>query len=701
MKKILICVAGIICTISIVFILISAAIVASARKSIDLDLDEALFEKAGEDRTIYYYAYDTDGELVEVHKSSSDTIREWVALDQISENVKMGFIAMEDREFYKHNGVNFKRTFTAILNHLFKYKSSFGASTITQQVIKNISGDNENSISRKAKEILRAINLEKHHSKDEIFELYLNVIPMTGNIYGVSAAAEIYFGKEAKNLSIAEAATIVGITNAPAKYNPYTKAEYCVDKRNRVLYAMHSLGYIDDSEYREALNTPLELRNNSNNFGVSSWFIETANTDIIRDICATYSLSKGAARLMLNGAKVILTMNPDIQKILEDYFSEPKNLSYKFNEGLNYAMVISNPKNGNLMGIIGNGGRKNAEKLFNHATALVTPGSVIKPLALYAPLIENGDIVWSTMVDDSPVEYVGSDNVPYPKNTPDKYDGMIDINEALKRSKNTVAIRLFNMLGAEQVFKHLYNDYGFDTLVKNAKKSNGETVSDMSAAPLALGQLTYGISLRSLTEGYNVFPSGGVLSKGRSYSAIYDVNGKIIIENRESSKRLYSEETTQVMNQLLSNVVSDGTARQISLKELIDVAGKTGTSGNDRDRLFIGYTPFVTAGIWCGFDSSDKAVGHNTPSHLNIWDEVMERIHDKLVLNSYDEDPFTFSTDKLVVAPYCSHSGLKPCEWCELDDESTVKFGYYKPTAFPSYECEYHKHCLQNEDLVL
>ena len=330
--------------------------------------------------------------------------------------------------------------------------------------------------------------------------------------------------------------------------------------------------------------------------------------------------------------------------------------------------------------MIGNGGEKRSELLFNYATSNVTPGSVLKPLALYAPLIDKDEISWSSIFDDAPIEYRkdGEEEIPYPRNSPDVYDGLIDINDALKRSKNTVAIRLFSLLGAENIFKHLKYDYGFDTLIEKERGSNGEIITDLGAAPLALGQLSYGVSLRGLTEAYNVFPSEGILSRGRSYSIVYSRDGDILIEKKAEGKRLYSEETAQLMNQLLSNVVNDGTARRITLKEIVDVAGKTGTSGNDKDRLFIGYTPYYTAGIWCGFARGDASVGFNTPSHLEIWDKVMTRIHEKMVFNGYEENIGGFNTDKLVIAPYCSISGLAPKEECGLDDGATVKLGYYK-----------------------
>lgn len=691
MRKILLYSTAIITVLAIFSGITVGAVVAYVGKNIDYGVDEELFRKAKDEDTSYYYAYNLDNELIEVYKSSYNAVTEWTDIDNIGEHLKNGFIAMEDRDFYSHNGVNLKRTVLAMLNHLFKFKSSFGASTITQQVIKNISGDNETTVVRKIKEILRAFNLERNHSKDDIFEVYLNIIPMSGNISGVGAAAEIYFGKEPRELSLAEAATIVGITNAPTKYNPYLNPEGCKDKRNKVLYAMLDVGYIDEADYKLAISEPLILSAGRGNFGISSWFIETANEEILTDLSEKCAISRSAAKLLLHGSKIILTMNPDIQRILEDYFGNTDNLSYKFGEGLNYAMIVSNPYTGDLLGVIGNGGKKTGERLFNYATTNIIPGSVLKPIAIYAPLIEDDKISWSTLIDDSPTEYIGGeDGTPYPKNTPDVYEGTIDINEAIKKSKNTVAVRLFDIFGAQRIFNHLKYDFGIDSLVEGVKQNDGTTLSDLNSSPLALGQLTYGASLRKLTEAYNVFPAEGVLHSGRSYIEVYDREGELILSKQREEKRIYSRETAQVMNQLLSNVVSDGTARQIRLKELVDVAGKTGTSGNDRDRLFVGYTPYFTAGIWCGYSNGDKHVGLNSPSHIEIWDRVMHAIHENLIFSGYSDEIQGFSTDRIVIAPYCSRSGDIPSASCELDEDAELRLGCFKSGKSPEKICEVH-----------
>ena len=442
MKKILIRLTVAVFIIALLVAFALGGAVVYARRNIDYKLDEMLFQKAKEEHTVYYYSYNSDGELEQVYKDLRASAREWTDFDNISDNLKKGFIAVEDREFYNHKGVNYKRTIWAVLNHFLKIRKSFGASTITQQVVKNISGDNETSIQRKAKEIFRAFNLERYHSKDDIFELYLNIIPMSGNIYGVGAASELYFGKHPSDLSLAEAATLIGITNAPTKYNPYNNPEACIDKRNRVLYAMLDVGVITNEEYDSAIATPLKLAENTDAYGITPWFVETANADILNDISIKYGLSHTAAKMMLYGSKIILTMNSQIQGILEDYFYDTSNLSDKVKDGLNYSMVVTDPYSGDLLGIIGNCGKKNANLLFNYATSAVTPGSVLKPLALYAPIIEEGKITWSTMIEDAPVRYTDENGVPYPKNSPDIYEGWIDINDALKKSKNTIAVNI-------------------------------------------------------------------------------------------------------------------------------------------------------------------------------------------------------------------------------------------------------------------
>ena len=687
MKKIIIVISIILLSVTLVFGAFGSVMLYGINKKIDYELDDQLFDRAKQETTTYYYAYD-GLELTEVWKSTRSSKREWCNIEDVSRYLLDAFVSMEDREFYNHNGVNVKRTLLAAINEVFKFRSPFGASTITQQVIKNISGDNERSAERKVNEIMRAMNLEKRRSKDDILELYINIAPMSGNMYGVGIASEVYFGKEPSELNLHEAATIVGITNAPSRYNPYLYPEKCIEKRNKVLYAMLDTNKISEEDYINAVKEPLLVKNEGVIGEISSWFIETVREDVLNDICYRYNISVPAAKLMLNGAKIITTMNIEIQNILEDVFEEEKNLSANVKNGLNYSMVISDPYSGDLLGVIGSAGKKNGEMLYNFATKPITPGSVMKPIALYAPLIDSGLINWSMQFEDTPVRYY-DEEIPYPRNSPDVYDGSISVNDALAKSKNTVAIRLYDMLGADKIFSNLFYDYGFDTLVKEEFNSKGERVTDLAEAPLALGQLTRGVSLRKLTEAYGAFANDGVLCKGKSYHSVIDSNGAEILCKGMEEKQLLSKSCAQVMTAMLKNVVDYGTAKQIRIKESIDTAGKTGTSGGDLDRLFVGYTPYFSAGIWCGYYDKSMPVGGNYPNHLEIWDLVMKRIHNTCIKGVYDDELLSFSVESVVLQPYCAMSGMLPTEECELSD-TEIKYGYYIEKYLPSDICNLH-----------
>ncbi len=669
-------------------IFVSGALVYTSNK-IDYSIDEELFLRSKESLATYYYAFDEFNNLEEVWNSSSSKNKDWVEIEYAGDNVKKAFISMEDREFYNHKGINWGRTAKAAANYIFKFQPKFGASTITQQVIKNISGDNENSISRKTDEIFRAVKLEKKHSKDDILEVYLNIVPMSGNMYGIGMAADRYFGKEPYELSIAEAATLAGITNAPARYNPYEYPDACIEKRNKVLYAMYTTNAITEEEYIKACSEKLAVVDNNGKKQASSWFIETAREDIILELMAKQNISRAAASILLNGAKVVLTMNKKIQSVLDEYFSNTENLSSNVGNGLKYSMVVTDPHDGNLLGIIGNGGTKNGEMLYNYATSPVIPGSVLKPIALYAPLIESNKISWSTLFDDAPNKYIGENGVGYPKNSPDIYEGTVDTDYALKKSKNTVAVELYNTLGARNIYELLKDTFGIETIYDELITADGRKLTDIAESPLALGQLSVGVSLRKLTECYNVFPNEGTLVSGKSYYYVIDRNGSTILDNIPRSKQVFSKATSQIMNQLLCDVVTGGTASRISLKEYVDTAGKTGTSGGDKDRLFIGYTPYFTAGIWCGYSDGKSAVGYNKPSHLDIWNDVMTEIHNE-ILSDYKETGEGFNTSELYYLPYCSKSGNMPNENCYESEDCEVRYGYFKKSEYSKEECNFH-----------
>ncbi len=676
-----------------------AAVTVYAKNNINYAFDDALFASAKGESVIRLYAKQkgSDGKestvlFEEVYLSEYK--KEHVAFEDIPPGVHAAFLAAEDRTFYQHHGINFRRTVYAAWNALTKREPTFGASTITQQVVKNISGDSEVTFKRKFSEILRALHMERVHTKDEIFALYLNIIPMSENILGIGKAAEVYFGTKADALTYAQAATLAGIANAPTRYNPYAHPEACLEKRNRVLYAMMDAGYINEDEYHEQCALPLGLvSKQKTGEDVVSWFAETVLKEIEADLVQYGHMSAQAAHRYIShgGFSVETTVDLEIQEILTQTFSDTS--SVPIGENIpSYAMCICDSQTGELLAIVGRQGEKTANRLYNLASDVPhAPGSSLKPLALYAPLLHEKKIHAATVFDDVPLQFYqnGTAYTAYPRNSPNVYQGLIPLCDALRLSKNTVALRLYDMRGAESIFHSLRGDFDFDTVIRSAYSDSGEHLTDLAPSPLALGQLSYGVTLRKLTEAYTVFPSEGVKRSGCSYHRVLDGQGRAILEKQIKEKRVYSAECARIMNQMLSGVTEDGTAKCITLKESIDTAGKTGTSGNDRDRLFIGFTPYYTAGIWCGYEKGTRPVGQNGRSHLQIWDEVRTKVHAHILAKK--TDPRAFSTEGLVRCAFCKDSGDRFTPTCASDPrDNRMGYGFFTADNCPQTNCTRH-----------
>lgn len=692
-NKLVIILTCIIVTFAVLSVISIGFIAVYYKENVNVEYDESLFEREARESSTVFYANSNPNsdEYVPVKLNVHGAEKKiYYELNEISEYVIDGFIAVEDRGFYSHSGVDMKRTALAAAKYISGDKDTFGASTITQQLIKNISGDNEVSVRRKITEILRAYSLEKNHTKSEIMEAYLNVIPMGNGIFGVGAASEYYFGKSPADLNPAEAATLIGITNAPTAYDPYSNSDRCLQKRNRVLAIMHSEDVITDDELAGYTSLPLGI-NIKKNSSIDSWFLETVISDVVRDYAVKMKISESMARILMlsGGYSVYTTVDMRVQGIMEKAFSDVDYLSDECDNGLNYSMVVLDAKSGNILGIIGGAGKKQGNRILNRATTPITPASVLKPIALYAPLIDSGKINWAAVLDDVPVEFneINGSYSEYPHNSPDRYDGLITVKDALRYSKNTIAMKLCQIRGIENVYKTLNDDYGFDTLVDKSVKDNGKSVTDKALAPMALGQLTRGVSLRTLTEAYTAFPGYGSKVKSRSYLYVTDQSGEVILDNDIFAKRVFSENTGKIMNQLLSEVVKSGTARSITLDSSVPVAGKTGTSGNNKDKIFIGYTPSLVAGIWCGYNDS-RSIGQIEPGHLEIWDKIMSEIQEECLFDQGKD----FETDGLVYAPYCMDSGKRYSHNCLYDPRGCrMEYGYFLPEdrSFAE-ECDTH-----------
>ena len=700
-RRVHIGIAAVIVSLSLLFVISILAIAVYSSLNIDYKADEALFASSKLENVTKFY-YDGSGnfglipeEYIPIELSivsGSELRREWCAYSEISESLKNAFIAAEDRSFFEHKGINLKRTAGAIIGYLFK-SDSYGGSTITQQVIKNISGDNERTVKRKINEILRAMHLEYRHSKEEIFEMYMNVIPLGEGTSGVSLASETYFGKNPSELSCEEAALIAALANAPTKYNPYRDYNAALEKRNVIISCMYECGFIDGEECERAKGSAISLaERKSINESAVPWHIEAVCDEVVADLVNTLGYSERAARmyLMNGGLSVYTTIDPGAQEIIEKYFENEENFPDEIKNGLNYAFVLCDSKSGDLRGIAGGVGKKEGSRVINYALTPHTPASTLKPLALYAPLINEGVITWSTAFDDVPVSFKeaeGGEFIEYPKNSPAVYDGLTPVAKALSKSKNTVAVRLYELLGAKRIARHLSESYGFNLVTKS---ESGK--SDMDSSPLALGQLTYGVPLRQLTEAYTAFAADGVMHKSRSYILCTDGDGECVIEKRSEERRIYSAECARVMNQLLKGVVDEGTAKRITLKETVDVAGKTGTSGGNFDRLFVGYTPYLTAGIWMGYSNGSREVGVYSKNQIKVWDDVMKSIHGA-VIDKRDE-PDAFSVKGLIKCAYCLDSGKLFSPKCIKDPRGDrIAYGYFIKGSEPHEECDRHVLC--------
>lgn len=641
------------------------ALLASKAK---LSIDESLLQlPTDSSKTLLYCYKNRDMQQIEILSDGiacSGAKYKYTPISKIPQDMINAFVAVEDKRFYKHNGVDFLRSGKAIANYLLKRSTSFGASTITQQVIKNLTGEAERTPKRKINEIFLALNLEKKHSKEEILEIYLNIINLSNGCTGVGAASEYYYSKSPAELTLSEIASIAAITNNPSLYDPQKHPDNLITRRNTVLLCMLDQEYISEDEYQNAKDQPISLNiNTSRNDNTNSWFEETVINDVVADLMELgYTRQYAYNKIFHGGLKIYTTVDTDIQSILEKYYEDlPQRLSVSGKESPQSAMIIIDPYNGDILGIVGAVGKKSGNLIQNYATDTKRPpGSAIKPLSVYAPLIDMGRINWATIVEDSPVTQ--QQGREWPQNANRIYKGNINIAEAISNSVNTVSVKMLYSLGERNSLDFLKNKLCIKSLVS----PNKDDPSDANAVSLGLGQTLNGISLRELTSAYSIFAQGN-MSSPRSYYKVTDSEGNIIIDKRNNQKSVISYETASVMTKLLQNVVNKGTARgRITLADKINVAGKTGTTQNNCDRLFVGYTPSLLGGVWCGYDYPepiDSSLGN--PS-IRIWDEIMNMIYRT---DSYCDQPSQFRcSDKVFKKTYNKLTG----ELTSYSDDCTL-----------------------------
>ncbi len=638
--------------------------------------------------------------------------RIWVSLDEIPQYLKDAAVAIEDKRFYKHNGVDWVRTAKAI-SLMFTGQDIQGGSTLTQQLIKNMTSDDEVTVKRKIMEIFRALEFEKKYTKEEILEGYLNYIYLGQRCNGVYTASYAYFGKHVSELSLAECASLIGITNNPSKYDPLgtlevtdpetgevkTSKDFNKERQLTILNAMLEQGYISQEEYDEAVAEELVFNvegkgrdDSSTKNTVYTWYEDQVIDDVIADLMETYNYSEKYATDMVfsGGLEIYSCMNPDVQAAVDQVYNDRSNLDYTSSSGqaLQSAITIVDNTTGEVVAMAGGVGEKTVSRGLNRATSSKRPpGSSIKPLAVYAPAIELGEVKPTTMVEDSPVRKLqGRD---WPVNASGVYQGNVSVSKAVEESINTVAVRVLDMVGLETSFDFMQDKFHIKLVRSLTKAGTNSSYTDISEGALALGGLTQGVSTYEMAAAYSVFPRQGVYMEPKTYTMVLQKVGnssKTLLrkETSEEGETILSERTTYYMNQMLQNVVtgSSGTGKRANFSGQ-EIAGKTGTTTSRKDLWFVGYTPYYTAAVWTGYDQQERLASQLQNPSVVLWQKVMSEVHKSLPYKQFAQ-PDTSTMKKVT---YCASSGMLPGPACA----GHLTTGYFFPDDVPTSICTYHK----------
>ncbi len=639
--------------------------------------------------TTIVYGNDKDGNPVEVDTIHKNENRVWVDFDEIPQHVKDAFVYTEDKRFYEHDGVDWKRTFAAFANlFLHFYDTEQGGSTITQQTIKVISGDDDVSIQRKIREIFRAINMERKFSKDDILECYLNLIYLGGNAYGVQAASQYFYGKDVQDISIAEAAALAASVKSPYNRNPKSDPEWNKRRRNNyTLPEMLKAGAISEEEYEKALVEEIKVVSNQNTTedkkpttDYYSYFTDHIINQVIADLVEEKGYTKEFAQRQLEtaGYRIYTTMDIELQEHLEKKYKDAKTFysSTKVKDPPQSAMVIFD-YNGQMKAVVGGRGEKSGSRVFNRATqAKLGIGSSIKPLSTYALALEKNLITYSTVMKDEPV-IKNVDGTLGPKNFDGKTYGNVTIEHAVRVSMNTIPVKLIKQLTPQASFDFLEDKLGFTTLVRSrkvtAEDGSSSVYSDVDLARLAMGSMVDGIKLNELANAYQIFGNGGYFNKMTCYTLVTDADGEVILEPSVAPVQVISSETATVMNRLLQRVIesSDGTGRKAKLSTQT-VIGKTGTANDGKNKIFIGMTPYYIGAVWLGYDTPKRIPSNAAYAPPVIWKNVMEDVYKNLPKKEF---PYADTVKEL---EYCTTSGNIANENCPK-----TQIGYYKSDNIP------------------
>lgn len=663
--------------------------------------------------TSFVYGYDEDNELVEIKRLAAEQNRVWVDYEDMPKCLIDAVVASEDKRFYTHKGVDWYRTAGAF----FSNGDSGGGSTITQQLIKNLTGDKEVSWERKLREIFRALSLEEKYTKIDILESYLNQIWFNGMVYGVGAASEYYFGKDVSDINIGEAAVLAGMIRNPSKMSPYYDLARSKQQQNYSLRCMYEQGMITTKEYEdyrlnriqvhfakpvygddygyidertltdstddsdldaEVQDKPYRAYKWNGDYEVSQdWYVDAAIDQVINDFADLKGITYTSAKneLYNGGYKIYINENMKLQKILEEKYRDPYTVLSYYNENaaekdLIQSAFIVMDYTGTVQAVVGGLGEKPGDGAFNRATqATRSPGSTMKPISTYSLAVQKNLITYSTLIPDEAIN-IGTHDEPqiWPQNYGEVWgDGTLRTAwYGVQHSLNTLAVRVGRMNTTKAMYTQLTQMLGFTTLVE----------SDIALSPLCLGALTNGAKLVEVAGAYQIFGNGGVYYRPMFYSKVEDSKGNVIMEQDFYGTQAIDSDSAWVTNRMIYKVVNgdSGTGPKAKLPN-VEVIGKTGTSNAGTDLLFMGLTPEYIGGLWIGYDDSRVIGGADGwKAVAQIWHDVMIDIQDTSQVLNFVPDP------SVVERQYCTMTGLLSTNKC-----SSTNTGYYRASNLPEY----------------
>lgn len=568
LKKILFGTFIICLIIGIILLAITSIYITNAIKSVKC-IDVSL----GDVETISTTIYSEGGEEINLNEAYSSN---YISLDDINEDTINAFLSIEDKAFYKHNGINLKRIVKASLNNLKAKSFKEGASTITQQLVKNRYLSNEKTIDRKIKEAYLAIKLENTESKDKILETYLNTIYYGNGAYGIYDASKKFFDKEPKDLTLSEGCVLAGVIKSPNNYSPINNLDNCIKRRNLILREMLEDKSISEEEYRSAIEEEIIITDES---CISSNNIDLYNKFVIDE--AMCILNKSKQNIIFGGYKIYTYQDSNLQKILDDKINDDK--YYPVNSFGNIAESLSMIIENDSYTVSAVAGRSK----YNLVGINRQPGSLIKPIFSYAPAIEEKTIYPITQVLDEETNFNGY----VPRNVGNKYYGYVSIKDAIAKSLNVPAVKVCKDIGIEKCKEY-------------AKKVGIEFSDQDNGYALALGGMTEGVTLKDITDSYSVFSNSGNYVKSRFISKIIDKNNLVIYDSKMTETSVYSEDTSSLMTNTLMYSTKNGTSKKLE-NLTYNVAGKTGTvavkdTNLNTDAYSLAYTNDHTMSVWFG-----------------------------------------------------------------------------------------------------